>query len=67
VKDTFVIVLSPPEGLGATCPAFSVVVMTTVLGLLASPLLVVEAKKHTFLVWIHLLAKGFVFASSVLV
>jgi len=58
-----VIVLSPPEGLSATCPAFSVVVMTTVLGLLASPLLVVEVN----LVWIHLLAKGFVFASSVLV
>jgi hypothetical protein len=33
------------------------------LGLLASPLLVVEVN----LVWIHLLAKGFVFASSVLV
>jgi hypothetical protein len=33
------------------------------LGLLASPLLVVEVN----LVWIHLLANGFVFASSVLV
>ena len=41
------IVLSPPEGLSATCPVFSVVVMTTVL---ASPLvLVVEVKSTRFL------------------